>query len=93
MKVLNFLTLLSLLLLSSCVPDFFKVVSNSYAKELCSCLFVVGQEEDYCKNYAKQIVSVSELTISRENKRVLAKGFGHKSSVTFRSKRLGCQID
>lgn len=93
MKMKNILTLLALLSLPSCVPDFFKVVSSSYAKELCSCLFVVGLDENYCKNYAKQIVSVSKLKISREKKFIVAEGLGHKSLAIYQSQKLGCLLE
>ncbi len=87
------LFILSLILLSGCKVPFFKVVSNSFVKEMCSCLFVVGQDENYCKAYARQILPVSSYTIDQQTKKVLADGLGHSGSASYISNELGCRLE
>lgn len=84
------LALLSILLISGC--KFPKVVSAFYAKEVCSCLFVVGQSEDYCHEYGKQIIPIWTKDIDRENKKVKAWGLWESTEARFISLRTGCQI-
>lgn len=72
--------------------SFFKVVSSSFAKEFCSCLFVEKQEADYCKSYARQIVPVSSYKIDEENKTILALALGIQSTAQFRGEKLGCRL-
>jgi hypothetical protein len=91
-KVKALAFLLALTFLSSCNIPFFKVVSNSFVKEMCSCLFVVGQSEEYCKSYARQIVPVSQYTIDRQNKLVSAIGLGLQGKANFISDQLGCRL-
>ncbi|MCF8058465.1 MAG: hypothetical protein K9K67_04160 [Bacteriovoracaceae bacterium] len=83
---------LILLFTSSCQRPFLKVVSSSFAKEFCSCHFVVGQSKDYCEKYAKQIIPVSKYQIDGEKKVITANGLGHSTSVLYRNTRLGCRI-
>lgn len=86
------LLLLTLFFLTSCDVPFFKVVSSSFAKEFCSCLYVEGQSENYCKAYAKQIVPVSRYDINKEASTITAYGLGKKTIATFVDKKSGCQI-
>jgi hypothetical protein len=87
---MKIIILIGLLLLSSC--KFPKVVSAFYAKEVCSCLFVVGQTEDYCHEYGKQIIPIWTKTIDTKNKRVKAWGLWESTEASFISLRSGCQI-
>ena len=85
-----FISLFMLLVLSSC--KFPKVVSAFYAKEVCSCLFVVGQSEEYCHNYGKQIIPIWTKEIDKKNKKVKAWGLWESTQASFISLRHGCQI-
>ena len=99
MKMVSIL-FLTLICLSSCLrheaninkASFFKVVSSSYAKELCSCLFVVKQKKEYCRKYAKQIVPVGSENIDDTKKTVTATALGLTSTAIFHNKRLGCGL-
>lgn len=84
--------LLTPLFLFSCDVPFFKVVSSSFAKEFCSCLYVVKQTEAYCKAYAKQIIPVSKYSINQEKKSIEAWGLGYSTRVSFLGDKKGCQI-
>ena len=44
--------------LASCsIGKVLPVPATYYAKELCSCLFVVGQSEAYCRPYAQEDIA------------------------------------
>lgn len=91
-KFINTFLLFFTVLLTSCDVPFFKVVSSSFAKEFCSCLYVVGQTENYCKAYAKQIVPVSKYEVDHQKKWVQASGLGYQTTVTYLGEKEGCQI-
>lgn len=86
----NIIILVIVLTLSGC--KFPKVVSAFYAKEVCSCLFVVGQSEDYCHEYGKQIIPIWTKEIDTKNKKVKAWGLWESTEASFISLRHGCQI-
>jgi len=89
---MKFQLILSLILLTSCKHPIIPVVAASFAKEYCSCRFVVGQTEKYCKSYASQIVSVSSFSEDLNNKYVSAAAFGHLASSQFINKKYGCDL-
>jgi hypothetical protein len=99
-KILSLTLASTLIFLSGCLKSepnlgkasFFKVVSSSYAKELCSCLFVVEQELEYCRRYSKQLLPVSSEKIDRNKKTVGATALGITSIAVYRSKRFGCGL-
>ncbi|MBK25483.1 MAG: hypothetical protein CME70_15920 [Halobacteriovorax sp.] len=76
--------------LSGC--KFPKVVSAFYAKEVCSCLFVEKQKEEYCHEYGKQIIPIWTKEIDYKNKSVKAFGLWKSTEASFISLRSGCQI-
>jgi hypothetical protein len=46
------------MVLASCsIGEALPVPATYYAKELCSCLFVVGQSEAYCRSYAQEDIA------------------------------------
>jgi hypothetical protein len=80
-----------LFLLNGC-DDWPKAVSANFAKEVCSCIFVVGQTQNYCSEYHEQIFKVSAVEIDSEKKEVVAVGLGIQSVARFKSERHGCQL-
>lgn len=90
MKIL--ISVITLLTLTGCQKPFLKVVSSSFAKEFCSCYFVVEQDVNYCENNAKQIVPISKYKIDKEKKTIMGFGLGQNTLVEYRGKRLGCRI-
>ena len=63
------------------------------AKEYCSCRFVMGQPDDYCRGYVKQWLPISELTVDEAARLVTARGTGAVRSARWRSPREGCRLD
>jgi len=84
--------LLSTLLLTSCKPSFLKIISSSFVKEYCSCLFVEKKGNEVCEAYATQMIKVDSFQINQETKTVKANAFGFESTSRLRSKRLGCSL-
>ena len=63
------------------------------AKEYCSCRFVMGQSDKYCRGYVKQWLPISELTVDEAARLVTARGTGAVRSARWRSPREGCRLD
>ena len=85
-----YILILPLILLSSC--DFPKIIPSTFAKDYCSCRFVVGQSKDYCMMYAKQIVSPTSWSEDANKKEIVAKFLTKKTRVKFLNQKFGCQI-
>jgi hypothetical protein len=73
------------------------------AKELCSCVFVVGQTEEYCREYVrlgipfpglKQGVPVPiQLLVDHDARRTSARVAGNHASARFVGDRRGCVLE
>ncbi|SMF37068.1 amidase [Pseudobacteriovorax antillogorgiicola] len=72
-----------------------RTASAYYAKELCTCLFVLEQDESYCHSYTKQYVALDDLKVVNEGslKRVEAQALGIKRTAVWRGARLGCHLE
>lgn len=71
-----------------------ELVTAYRAKELCSCLFVTGQSEDFCLSYTSEEPDVARPRIDWETKTVSTAAFllwGAKAR--FESPRTGCILD
>ena len=85
------MTIMCFGLLQGCSP-FFKVVSAHFAKEFCSCYFVVGQSRQYCENYAEEYIPTSGYEVIEEAREIVAFGLGFQSRAKFISKKYGCRL-
>lgn len=63
------------------------------AKEHCSCRFVMGQTDSYCRAYVKQWLPISELAVDDVSRTVTARGTGAIRTARWRSPREGCRLD
>jgi len=64
------------------------------AKEMCSCLFVMGQTEAFCRTWTKQAPDVKSVTIDRQDKSVRAQAvmmWGARAR--FVDRRHGCVLE
>ncbi len=91
-KAITLLIPFFLLTFSSCQRDFFKIVSSSYAKEFCSCLYIEQLDPKTCENYATQILKIDRYYHDPDKRMIVAEGFGFTSSSYYRSERLGCSL-
>jgi hypothetical protein len=63
------------------------------AKEYCSCRFVMGQDDAYCRGYVQQWLPYSELTTDESARRTTARGTGVTRSARWLSPREGCRLE
>lgn len=99
-KILTTIALITLIL--ACVwtganwhhlNAFPSVISSWYAKEFCSCHYVVGQDEDFCHNIARQWVDISDFKIDSAEKRVTVSGLGRTNTAKFVNRQVGCVLE
>lgn len=74
------------------VSNFPKIISSFYAKEFCSCYFVMGMDEKQCHNFARQYISISSFKLDKEKKTVSVSGLGYENTARFLDERSGCQL-
>ena len=64
-----------------------------YAKEFCSCRFVVGQSVPFCHDYASQWLPITRFYLSEPQRCVTVTALGQTRSAGFLSRREGCRLD
>jgi CubicO group peptidase (beta-lactamase class C family) len=78
--------------------DYFKVpklISEFYAKEFCSCYFVVGRNEEQCRNDLKTDLPIFSIfsRINEKKKQITASFTGLKpAKAVYKGERLGCTL-
>ena len=63
------------------------------AKEYCSCRFVMGQSDKYCRGYVEQWLPISDLAVDEAARAVMARGTSVTRSARWLSPREGCRLD
>ncbi|MDF3819484.1 hypothetical protein P3G55_06215 [Leptospira sp. 96542] len=95
-KILSVLALLFLILLIwiqwnwKHLSSFPSIISSFYAKEFCSCYFVMELSEEQCHNFARQWVPTSEFQLNKEEKSVTVRGLGRTNTAIYLSETNGC---
>ena len=64
-----------------------------YAKEFCSCRFVVGQTAPFCHDYARQWLPINGFYLSEPKRCVTVSALGQTRSAGFLNRREGCRLD
>lgn len=91
MKLLKLsLLALTLPLFSGC--EISGAISAYYAKEYCSCHFVMKQGEEYCHNHASQIIPISKKKVDLELQSVWARALGKENTAVYQGSREGCVL-
>lgn len=72
--------------------DFPGILSAYSAKEYCSCRFVMGLDEAYCRGYVKQYLPLGLLEEDSAQRRVSAEGLGVRSQAAWQGAREGCRL-
>lgn len=72
--------------------NFPKIISAYYAKEACSCLYVLTRDEPQCHEMVRQYVPISSFENDRAGRRVVVRGLGRRSVATFVDERHGCKL-
>lgn len=83
--------LFSLSLFTSC--KFTESPSGALSKEMCSCIFVSNQDEDYCRSVTKEGRILAKYEIDYNRKEVWARGANFRAMSKLSDKsRFGCNI-
>jgi CubicO group peptidase (beta-lactamase class C family) len=80
------------------VPDYrsslFRLGAGFAAQEACSCLFVMGMDEDFCREWVRVSPDVARFRVDYENERVKARALGMgRISAVHSDERTGCTIE
>lgn len=74
------------------LADFPGILSAYSAKEYCSCRFVMGFDEAYCRGYVKQYLPLSLLQEDTGQRLVTAEGLGQRNQAAWQGTREGCRL-
>ncbi|MBF8755072.1 amidase [Pseudomonas guariconensis] len=74
------------------LADFPDILSAYSAKEYCSCRFVMGFDEAYCRGYVKQYLPLGRLEEDSLQRQVLAEGLGRRNQAAWVGPREGCRL-
>ncbi|MCL6416077.1 hypothetical protein MIB92_10465 [Aestuariirhabdus sp. Z084] len=71
-------------------PD---IISSYYAKEFCSCYFVMGNDEAFCHAYAEQWIPISDVELNTQQRWVQVSGLGRTQRASYFGQRQGCGLE
>lgn len=69
------------------------ILPSFYAKEFCSCRYVMGQDVDYCHAYATQYIPISDFKLDETTRTVTVRATGATRTARWLSPREGCRLD
>lgn len=69
------------------------ILPSFYAKEFCSCHFVMQRSEVACHAFARQWIEIDSFQLDAENKRVTVSGLGRTHSAIYTGERTGCRLE
>ncbi len=71
------------------------VLLTSYrAKDMCSCVFVQGRDEDYCRDWTKANPNLATMTVDLDEKKVHTEAMQYWSATAkWVSERHGCVLE
>lgn len=75
------------------ISHFPEALPSFHSKEMCSCLFVAEQSEDYCRDLVQHWIPIQGDQVDYKSRQVTARGLGVTRSAHFVSERFGCQLD
>jgi len=68
------------------------IISAFYAKEWCSCHYVMKRDETFCHNYARQFIDIDQFENNEQETTVTVQGLGVTTRAMFIGEREGCLI-
>lgn len=71
------------------IANMVQLPSSVYAKEYCSCIYVVEHDATYCDDYVPTLFPVS-VNINSKDKTITSSVFGVENSARFVGERAGC---
>lgn len=72
--------------------SFPKIISAYYAKEACSCLYVLERSEAQCHEMVRQYLPISSFHNDTAARRITVTGLGRKSVAAVVDARRGCRL-
>ena len=69
------------------------IISSWYAKEFCSCHFVVGRDQEFCHNIARQWVSIDDFQLDADARTVTVSGLGRTNTARYNGPQAGCVLE
>ncbi len=73
------------------------ILPSYYAKEFCSCHFVLGRDEEFCHRLARQWLPEKEFQLDKEKGLVVVSavflGFERQHQAKYIGKRYGCVLE
>jgi hypothetical protein len=72
--------------------NFPKIISSYYAKEACSCLYVLERDEAQCHEMVRQYVPISAFENDKAGRKVSVRGLGRRSVAAYIDDRHGCRL-
>lgn len=88
----NLLILPILFLATSCI-DLAKIVPAYNAKEYCSCVFVIGQDKEYCDFSVISDPAPNSIKVDFEKQEVKSSFVIFSKTAKFVSNEVGCVLD
>jgi hypothetical protein len=73
--------------------SFRDIISSYYAKEFCSCTYILKRDENFCKDLLKQWVPISEISIDNDLKTIKVTGLGKTNTAKYTSPEIGCHLE
>lgn len=74
------------------LADFPGILSAYSAKQYCSCRFVMGLDETYCRAYVEQYLPLSLLQEDTAMRSVIAEGLGRRNEAAWAGSHQGCRL-
>ena len=72
----------------------FELATAYSAKEVCSCVFVLGRDEDFCREVTRVSPDVVTFRVDREAQRVTSRALLFwRAQASYRGAREGCALD
>jgi len=69
-----------------------RIISHWYAKEFCSCFYVMEQPENFCAERTRQWLPIQELKIDAQKKEIWVRGTWTTATARFEGPRYGCRL-
>lgn len=70
-----------------------KLASGVAAKEVCSCVFIMGRDEDFCRDWTRVSPDIAKFRVDYEAKTVRGRALFWRSTARYQGVREGCVLE
>ncbi len=74
------------------IAEAFSLPAGYYAKEMCSCRYVLGQNTEFCLDEVKEFIAASRISVDERTKTVEGALLGFSRKAKWISPREGCRL-